>query len=441
MRSTFFAFALAYTAVVAPTRAAADEAWIVTATAGLGTPIGAPQSEWFGPGATGTVGVLRSVGPGLLLGARVRGLLLADGDAPSNPRLADPGNGTLVSGAAVARLRLPRDAADVRRAVGPWLEVGAGGALTGDLARVTFEIGAGIGFEAGALSLGPGAWYVHVLQPGGLDDRDAHMVFVGLELAFLDLRPAPPPPPPPPGPSDRDRDGIIDDDDACPDNPEDRDSFEDLDGCPELDNDRDGLLDTADECPLEPEDRDNFLDDDGCPDTDNDGDGFLDADDTCPNERETINGVNDHDGCPDEGVIELVDDRVILEERVLFDFGRARVKRAARPVLEAIVNLYRQQGDWTRMRVEGHADSRGDAAFNLALSERRAQNVRDELVRLGAPGGIIDFVGFGASRLRDQGSTEEAHARNRRVEFVVVARGQAGAAPTARELDGEEDAR
>lgn len=52
--------------------------------------------------------------------------------------------------------------------------------------------------------------------------------------------------------SDRDQDGLTDDDDRCPDEAEDRDTFEDDDGCPDLDNDKDGMLDVDDRCPNEP---------------------------------------------------------------------------------------------------------------------------------------------------------------------------------------------
>jgi len=65
---------------------------------------------------------------------------------------------------------------------------------------------------------------------------------------------------------DRDRDGVRDGDDACWRQPEDRDGFQDRDGCPDLDDDRDGLDDPFDRCPREPEDRDGYRDDDGCPD-------------------------------------------------------------------------------------------------------------------------------------------------------------------------------
>jgi hypothetical protein len=99
--------------------------------------------------------------------------------------------------------------------------------------------------------------------------------------------------------SDADGDGIIDRLDRCPHEPEDKDGFQDADGCPDPDNDHDGIPDALDKCPNEPEDKDGFQDADGCSDRDNDGDGIPDALDKCPNQPETINGKEDADGCPD----------------------------------------------------------------------------------------------------------------------------------------------
>ena len=76
---------------------------------------------------------------------------------------------------------------------------------------------------------------------------------------------------------DRDHDGIPDDVDRCPDQPEDRDGWQDEDGCPDPDNDGDGIPDALDKCPNEPEDKDGFEDENGCPDPDNDRDGIPDA--------------------------------------------------------------------------------------------------------------------------------------------------------------------
>ncbi len=142
------------------------------------------------------------------------------------------------------------------------------GLLSGDL---VVHGGAGAGFRGDR---------AHLLEPSW--------------RAVLDLRYAP-------LGRDRDGDGVEDRDDKCPDVPEDRDGFEDEDGCPELDNDKDGIPDKSDRCPDEPEDKDGFQDDDGCPEPDTDGDGIKDAVDKCPDQAEDLNGYQDDDGCPEGG--------------------------------------------------------------------------------------------------------------------------------------------
>jgi hypothetical protein len=99
---------------------------------------------------------------------------------------------------------------------------------------------------------------------------------------------------------DRDNDGIDDAVDQCPTAAEDRDGYEDSDGCPDPDNDLDSIPDNVDKCPNQAEDMDGFEDTDGCPDLDNDKDGIPDVNDRCPNEPETKNGFEDQDGCPDQ---------------------------------------------------------------------------------------------------------------------------------------------
>ena len=98
---------------------------------------------------------------------------------------------------------------------------------------------------------------------------------------------------------DNDEDKILDDKDKCPNEAEDMDGDQDEDGCPDLDADNDGLDDSVDQCPKEAEDKDGFKDDDGCPDLDNDEDGVPDATDKCPNDAEDKDGFEDADGCPD----------------------------------------------------------------------------------------------------------------------------------------------
>ncbi len=117
---------------------------------------------------------------------------------------------------------------------------------------------------------------------------------------------------------DADGDGVEDDVDQCRELAEDRDGFQDDDGCPEGDNDEDGVVDEEDRCPAQQEDEDGFQDDDGCPDADNDADTVPDTDDGCPDEagpataapggrrgcpvRDTdADGIeSDKDRCPDQ---------------------------------------------------------------------------------------------------------------------------------------------
>ena len=122
---------------------------------------------------------------------------------------------------------------------------------------------------------------------------------------------------------DLDLDGILNEDDACPTDPEDFDGFEDVDGCPELDNDGDGIADVHDgelletgfgACMNDPEDFDNDRDDDGCPedDLDTDGDGITDPNDACIDDPEDFDGFEDIEGCPEpdndgDGVLDVND--------------------------------------------------------------------------------------------------------------------------------------
>ncbi len=101
-------------------------------------------------------------------------------------------------------------------------------------------------------------------------------------------------------PRDTDGDGIIDKLDKCLTSKEDKDGWQDTDGCPDPDNDGDGILDGIDNCVDEAEVKNGLKDADGCPDGDKDGDKIEDGDDKCPEKPENINGFEDADGCPDD---------------------------------------------------------------------------------------------------------------------------------------------
>ena len=98
---------------------------------------------------------------------------------------------------------------------------------------------------------------------------------------------------------DNDDDGVGDEDDKCPTEKEDADEFEDQDGCLDPDDDHDGIVDVKDACPREagPDSPDAKLR--GCPPRDRDMDGIYDLDDKCPKKAEDRDGFEDADGCPE----------------------------------------------------------------------------------------------------------------------------------------------
>jgi outer membrane protein OmpA-like peptidoglycan-associated protein len=386
-----------------------------------------PQARWFGPGNLVALALHYPLTPVWQVGLRLRAGLLWNGNTPEEPGLRDPGVGTFELATAMLRIRPLAAASLPRRSDGLFFDLGAGGGLTGQLVRGCFEAGIGYGFRIERFSLAPTLRYLQILQPvTALAGDDARLLMLGVELTLNDnaaLQPtaaehaqdA----------ADRDHDGVPDASDACPNEAEDRDDHADEDGCPDPDNDADGIADRDDACPDAAEDLDGFEDADGCPDPDNDHDGIADAQDQCPDEAEVENGYRDEDGCPDEGLIVLAKDRIVLENRVLFESEQARVRHAAWPVLQAIVKLQKQHPEWSSVRVEGHSDARGsNPVFNQELSERRANHVMQMLIKFGMPAQLLHAQGFGSSRLRDRRNEEEAHQRNRRVEFVIEARAQ-----------------
>jgi OmpA-OmpF porin, OOP family len=222
--------------------------------------------------------------------------------------------------------------------------------------------------------------------------------------------------------ADRDGDGIPDHLDLCPDDPEDFDGFEDEDGCPDPDNDGDGIPDIDDLCPNEPEDFDGFEDEDGCPDPDNDKDGILDDDDMCPNEPETWNGFEDEDGCPDRGRVVVTDTKIEILDKIYFEFDSDVIKSESFPILDAIVATLNGNPDIRLVEIQGHTDQRGSDAYNLDLSDRRAASVRRYLIEGGIDSGRLQSQGYGKRQLIDQRNNEEAWAKNRRVEFLIIKR-------------------
>ena len=73
-----------------------------------------------------------------------------------------------------------------------------------------------------------------------------------------------------------------------------------------------------------------------------------------------------------------------------------------------------------KIQVEGHCDQRGGIQYNIALGEKRANSVKKFLMDKGISGDRIATISFGKERPVDSASTEEAYAKNRRANFVIV---------------------
>ncbi len=104
---------------------------------------------------------------------------------------------------------------------------------------------------------------------------------------------------------------------------------------------------------------------------------------------------------------------------VYFDSGSATLQPSSYGVLDGVVELLRGNAG-VRMEIGGHTDSDGSASYNQDLSRRRAESVRDYLVRKGISASRLTTVGYGESRPVASNATAAGKARNRRIEFRVL---------------------
>jgi OOP family OmpA-OmpF porin len=233
----------------------------------------------------------------------------------------------------------------------------------------------------------------------------------------------------PPPDVDPDKDGIIGDADKCPQEAEDKDGFQDDDGCPELDNDGDGVADAADKCPNEAEDKDGFQDDDGCPDPDNDGDGVPDAQDKCPTDPETKNGYQDDDGCPDELPVKVKAYTGIIQG-INFKTNAADLQTTSNKTLDKAVAVLNEYKD-LKLEIQGHTDDQplkkgNKFTDNDQLSQARSEAVKAYFVKKGIDESRMTAKGYGSTQPVEDptglkgGKLNAARAKNRRVEFRLV---------------------
>jgi outer membrane protein OmpA-like peptidoglycan-associated protein len=341
-----------------------------------------------------------------------------------------------------------------------WVDANGGAGFTGDSTRFAFD--AGLGLELAATrswGLGPFARYGQTISTASDFPSDAKYWSAGLAvtLRFPPPPPAPPPPPPPPQPAapppDTDGDGILDRDDVCPREPAgpqpdpdplhrgcpardtDGDAIVDhLDkcptipagehpdperaGCPDGDDDNDGVLNHVDKCPTQPQGLHPDPQRPGCPAADRDGDSVPDVVDACPDKPGAPSPDPKKNGCP--GMVRVEIDRITISQPVFFATDKDRILSKSFPVLRAVVDALKATPEIKKLTIDGHADVRGTAEYNLELSRRRATNIKTFFVEHGVAAERLDARGFGNTRPIDDNKTEQGRAKNRRVEFIIV---------------------
>ncbi len=102
---------------------------------------------------------------------------------------------------------------------------------------------------------------------------------------------------------------------------------------------------------------------------------------------------------------------------IYFDYNSSIVRDDVREVLSHHARFLKDNPG-TTLRIEGHADERGSAGYNLALGEQRAKSVRSILQANGVEAVRVSVISYGEERPASEGYTEEAYGRNRRAELV-----------------------
>ena len=219
-------------------------------------------------------------------------------------------------------------------------------------------------------------------------------------------------------PLDSDGDGVANRLDQCPNTP--KGAKVDATGCP-LDSDGDGVFDGLDKCPDTP--AGVKVNTDGCP-LDSDGDGIPDYKDKCP----AVPAPGTADGCPPPAAVKPAEPeapkavepeapRKLTLEGVNFASDSARLLRESLAILDNAAATLKEWGE-VKVEVAGHTDSTNSDAYNLRLSQRRAEAVRAYLIKKGVAADRLTAKGHGESRPVADNKTAEGRRKNRRVELI-----------------------
>jgi outer membrane protein OmpA-like peptidoglycan-associated protein len=202
-------------------------------------------------------------------------------------------------------------------------------------------------------------------------------------------------------PIDTDSDGVPDGIDRCPDTP--AGVRVDASGCP-IDTDSDGVPDGIDRCPDTPAGA--RVDASGCP-IDSDRDGVPDGIDKCP---DTPQGITvDEYGCR---VLFEAERQALLLEGVKFKLDKAELTHNAKLILDRVGGSLVNYPE-VLVEVVGYTDSSGNDSYNLQLSQRRAEAVRDYLISRGVNPSQLIARGYGEADPVADNATAEGRERNR----------------------------
>lgn len=120
----------------------------------------------------------------------------------------------------------------------------------------------------------------------------------------------------------------------------------------------------------------------------------------------------------------LVGKKIEITEKVMFDYNKATIKAESHGLLNDVADVIKENPTVTKINVEGHTDSDGSDSYNKKLSQKRANSVKDYLVKAGIDGSILEAIGYGEERPLADNGTDEGKEKNRRVEFNIIGQGQ-----------------
>jgi outer membrane protein OmpA-like peptidoglycan-associated protein len=136
-------------------------------------------------------------------------------------------------------------------------------------------------------------------------------------------------------------------------------------------------------------------------------------------------GVVPADRLPGEFGVDVPVLRVVFPDHVFFDTAQSRLRPEANPLVEIIAESLRREPPDVALFVAGHADKRGDAKYNEALSIDRANALAEAIYEQGVAYSSIWRIGFGEDMPLVTGDDEAALDQNRRIEFLFASKPEA----------------